>query len=66
MRVQVADELLVIALLLGGDFFTGSVLAASLTKLVLRFAESSKDTAASNVLRAEVSVTTHTSLFQNP
>ncbi|RXW23073.1 hypothetical protein EST38_g2770 [Candolleomyces aberdarensis] len=40
-------------LLLGGDFFTGSVLAASLTKLVLRFAGSSKDTAASNVLRAE-------------
>ncbi|KAJ2924380.1 hypothetical protein H1R20_g12715, partial [Candolleomyces eurysporus] len=40
-------------LLLGGDFFTGSVLAASLTKLVLRFASSSKDTSASNVLRAE-------------
>ncbi|KAG6901575.1 hypothetical protein C0995_010343 [Termitomyces sp. Mi166 len=40
-------------LLLGGDFFTGSVLAAALTKLVLRFAEKSTDVAAVNVLRAE-------------
>lgn len=43
-------------LLLGGDFFTGSVLAAALTKLVLRFAKTSKDTVASNTLRAEVRV----------
>ncbi|KAG6891639.1 hypothetical protein C0992_001325 [Termitomyces sp. T32_za158] len=40
-------------LLLGGDFFTGSVLAAALTKLVLRFSEKSKDVAAVNILRAE-------------
>jgi coatomer subunit beta len=42
------------ALILGGDFFTGSVLASSLTKLVLRFADVSKDSAAANILRAEV------------
>lgn len=41
-------------LLLGGDFFTGAVLASALTKLVLRFAEKSKDAVASNTLRAEV------------
>ncbi|KAJ7915496.1 coatomer protein [Mycena leptocephala] len=40
-------------LLLGGDFFTGSVLASALTKLVLRFAEKASDKAASNMLRAE-------------
>ncbi|KAF8204126.1 coatomer protein [Pholiota molesta] len=40
-------------LILGGDFFTGAVLAAALTKLVLRFAEASKDTITSNTLRAE-------------
>lgn len=41
-------------LILGGDFFTGSVLAAALTKLVLRFAEKAGDVVASNTLRAEV------------
>ncbi|KAG6846452.1 hypothetical protein H0H93_013886, partial [Arthromyces matolae] len=41
------------SLLLGGDFFTGGVLAAALTKLVLRFAEKSKDVNAINTLRAE-------------
>ncbi|KAF9562275.1 coatomer protein [Agrocybe pediades] len=40
-------------LILGGDFFTGAVLAAALTKLVLRFDEKSEDKQASNVLRAE-------------
>ncbi|KAF6753335.1 coatomer beta subunit, partial [Ephemerocybe angulata] len=40
-------------LLLGGDFFTGSVLAAALTKLVLRFSDQSKDATSSNILRAE-------------
>ncbi|KAJ7837055.1 coatomer protein [Mycena olivaceomarginata] len=40
-------------LLLGGDFFTGAVLASALTKLVLRFDEKANDKAASNVLRAE-------------
>jgi hypothetical protein len=43
-----------VALLLGGDFFTGAVLASALTKLVLRFDEKANDKAASNVLRAEV------------
>lgn len=41
-------------LILAGDFFTGTVLATALTKLVLRFAEQSKDVTASNTLRAEV------------
>ncbi|TEB32452.1 coatomer beta subunit [Coprinellus micaceus] len=40
-------------LILGGDFFTGSVLAAALTKLVLRFNGLSSDSVASNTLRAE-------------
>ncbi|KAL1738136.1 coatomer beta C-terminal region-domain-containing protein, partial [Schizophyllum fasciatum] len=41
------------ALILGGDFFTGSVLAVALTKLVLRFSELSEDKDALNGLRAE-------------
>ncbi|KJA28298.1 hypothetical protein HYPSUDRAFT_61930 [Hypholoma sublateritium FD-334 SS-4] len=40
-------------LILGGDFFTGAVLASALTKLVLRFSEATKDAVASNTLRAE-------------
>ncbi|KAF7359278.1 Coatomer subunit beta [Mycena sanguinolenta] len=40
-------------LLLGGDFFTGAVLASALTKLVLRFDAKANDKAASNMLRAE-------------
>lgn len=42
-----------LALLLGGDFFTGTVLAAALTKLVLRFADLSSDKKKANTLRAE-------------
>lgn len=42
------------ALILGGDFYTATVLAATLTKLVLRFGELSKDPKAVNSLRAEV------------
>lgn len=42
------------ALILQGDFYTGSVLAASLAKLVLRFSEESADSQAANALRAEV------------
>jgi coatomer subunit beta len=42
-------------LILAGDYFTGTVLAAALTKLVLRFAEQSTDFAAANSLRAQVS-----------
>ncbi|KAJ7684598.1 coatomer protein [Mycena polygramma] len=40
-------------LLLGGDFFTGAVLASALTKLVLRYNEKADDKTASNMLRAE-------------
>ena len=43
------------ALILGGDFYTGSVLASSLTKLVLRFSQISHDDRAINEMRAEVS-----------
>ena len=42
-----------LALLLGGDFFTGTVLAAALTKLVLRFSDLSPDKKKANTLRAE-------------
>ncbi|KAJ8490034.1 hypothetical protein ONZ45_g13354 [Pleurotus djamor] len=41
------------ALLLGGDFFTGSVLSSALAKLVLRFDERTTDKTALNGLRAE-------------
>ncbi|PWZ00329.1 putative SEC26-coatomer complex beta chain of secretory pathway vesicles [Testicularia cyperi] len=41
------------SLILLGDFYTGTVLASTLTKLVLRFAELSSDVAAKNSLRAE-------------
>ncbi|GAK64627.1 coatomer protein [Moesziomyces antarcticus] len=41
------------SLLLLGDFYTGTVLASTLTKLVLRFAQLSSDAAAKNSLRAE-------------
>lgn len=42
------------ALILGGDYYTGTVLAATLTKLVLRYAEVGKDPSTINALRAEV------------
>ncbi|KAF8750533.1 Coatomer subunit delta [Rhizoctonia solani] len=43
------------ALILGGDFYTGSVLAATLTKLVLRYGEAEGvDVKRANSLRAEV------------
>jgi coatomer subunit beta len=41
------------ALILGGDFFTGSVLAATLTKLVMRYVEGVSDDQAINTVRAE-------------
>ncbi|KAL0247175.1 hypothetical protein I308_104210 [Cryptococcus tetragattii IND107] len=42
------------SLILGGDFFTGSVLASTLTKLVLRYSEvASSDQQSINVLRAQ-------------
>ncbi|KAG0152330.1 hypothetical protein CROQUDRAFT_649710 [Cronartium quercuum f. sp. fusiforme G11] len=41
------------ALILGGDFYTGAVLASTLTKLVLRFAELSREPKEINGLKAE-------------
>ena len=41
------------ALILQGDFYTGAVLASTLTKLVLRFSKISPDTKGVNSLRAE-------------
>ncbi|KAI0830758.1 coatomer protein [Trametes gibbosa] len=41
------------ALLLGGDFYTGSVLASALTKLVLRYTELSNEARKCNALKAE-------------
>ncbi|KAI0652316.1 coatomer protein [Trametes meyenii] len=41
------------ALILGGDFYTGSVLASALTKLVLRYTELSSEQRKSNALKAE-------------
>jgi len=49
-----ARLLFYIALILGGDFFLGSVLASTLTKLVMRYTEISDDPARLNALRAEV------------
>ncbi len=43
-----------LALILAGDFFTGSVLAVALSKLALRFSDKSQDEAATNAFRAEV------------
>ncbi|KZT08642.1 coatomer protein [Laetiporus sulphureus 93-53] len=40
-------------LILGGDFFTGSVLASALTKLVLRYDEVGSDRKKANALKAE-------------
>ncbi|KAL1408249.1 coatomer subunit beta [Vanrija albida] len=41
------------ALILGGDFFTATVLASTLTKLVLRYSELKVDPTSLNTLRAE-------------
>ena len=48
-----ADPRHILALLLGGDFFTGAVLAGAITKLVLRFSDLSPDKKRANALRAE-------------
>jgi hypothetical protein len=50
------------ALILGGDFFTGSVLASALTKLVLRFDDLTDDRPKANALRAEVRTTVNVSI----
>lgn len=45
------------ALILGGDFFTGAVLAVALTKLVLRHDKLTSDRAKANSVRAEAMLT---------
>ncbi|EIW71578.1 hypothetical protein TREMEDRAFT_71204 [Tremella mesenterica DSM 1558] len=52
-QVRAASKPPLRALILGGDFFTGSVLAATLTKLVMRFSESGPPAEDINTLRAE-------------
>ena len=42
-----------LALILGGDFYTGSVLASALTKLIVRCAKISQDKQQVNSLKAE-------------
>jgi coatomer subunit beta len=42
------------ALVLSGDFYTGSVLATTLTKLVLRYSEIESDVQRVNAMKAEV------------
>jgi coatomer subunit beta len=44
---------MLLALLLGGDFYTGAVLASALTKLIVRCAEISQDEQQVNSLKAE-------------
>lgn len=51
-KVRAASKPPLRALILGGDFFTGSVLAATLTKLVLRYVEAASEDSANSV-RAE-------------
>ncbi|KAF8488690.1 putative coatomer complex beta chain [Gautieria morchelliformis] len=41
------------SLILSGDFYTGAVLASTLTKLVLRYSQAAPDLLKSNALRAE-------------
>lgn len=53
LRRTRADSSL-IALILNGDFYTASVLASTLTKLVLRFNQITSDEKAAHGLRAEV------------
>ena len=53
MLFRPLTRLFVLALLLAGDFYTGSVLAATLTKLVLRYSQISTDKKRVNSLRAE-------------
>lgn len=45
------------ALILGGDFYTSSVLASTLTKLTLRYAKLTSEIKSVNALKAEVSQT---------
>lgn len=52
-QVRAASKPPLRALILGGDFFTGSVLAATLTKLVMRYAGSGSADADVNAMRAE-------------
>ena len=51
--VKAANKPPLRSLILDGDFFLASVLSSTLTKLVMRHSEISKDTARTNALRAE-------------
>jgi coatomer subunit beta len=54
------------ALILGGDFYTATVLAATLTKLVMRLKEVGGEAKAVNELRAEVRFSLLSSSFPFP
>lgn len=55
-QVKAATKPPLRALILGGDFYTSSVLASTLTKLTLRYAKLANDAQAVNALKAEVSL----------
>jgi coatomer subunit beta len=46
---------LLTALILGGDFYTATLLSSALSKLVMRLSKVSTDATRTNALRAEVS-----------
>jgi coatomer subunit beta len=52
-KIRAASKAPLRALLLAGDFYTGSVLSSSITKLVLRLHQISSDASVVNSLRAE-------------
>ncbi|KAG7558210.1 hypothetical protein FFLO_02863 [Filobasidium floriforme] len=52
-QVKAATKPPLRALILGGDFYTSSVLASTLTKLTLRYAKLANDAQAVNALKAE-------------
>ncbi|KAL7425059.1 coatomer subunit beta [Cryptotrichosporon argae] len=56
-QVRAATKPPLRALILGGDFFTASVLASTLTKLVLRYSKLRADQQSFNTLRAEAILT---------
>ncbi len=55
-QVKAASKPPLRALILSGDFYTGTVLATTLTKLVLRHSETETDQSRVNAMKAEVRV----------
>lgn len=51
--VRASDKPPLRSLILGGDYYLGTVLSSTLTKLVMRYSEISKDSGRINALRAE-------------